>query len=157
MQASPDPDGAGYLTVRVVSNESSAVIEAEGTLSRATAAHLWTELMGLIHDTSMIAMSVAVDLSGISSSDGSLFVVLARAHTALKARRGHLYLIVADDEMLGLVHAAGFERITPVFMAREYRDRLEYRVEGRAPARVARRQQVIDLRDASRGSGRKGL
>ena len=151
MSNSPIPSARSFLTVQVTSNETSAIVEVRGGIERASAAHLLTDLMGLIHDTTSSTMvdSIAVDLSDVAHADGSLFMVLARAHTALKARRGHLYLIVADDEVLTLIHAAGFERITPVFMTRDYRDRVDAEVVARqAPARVNQRQRVIDLREA---------
>ena len=130
------------------------IVELDGEVTASASGRLTSELLAAI--TSGLA-TVAVDLSGVSGTDYSLFGSLARAHTATRARGGQLYLVVGDEQMLTALRISGFDRIAPVFFARAYRELLGRPPGERLTVRLGRRERVIDLRDSAHKYRREHL
>ena len=132
--------------------DAVGVVELDGEVTASASARLTSELLAAIDGG---LSTVAVDLSGVSGTDYSLFGSLARAHTATRARGGQLYLLVGDEQMLTALRISGFDRIAPVFFARAYRELLGRPSGERLTVRLSRRQRVIDLRDGAQRRGRR--
>lgn len=130
---------------RVAVLPAIGVLEVHGNIDGTVAKQLIYDLLDLARSG---ATSVAVDLSAVTASDFSLLAALARAHTAVRARAGHLYLMAASDAMLEQLRNSGLDRIAAVFLTRDYRDQVDQRAHGVTNVRVNRRNRVIDLRDA---------
>jgi len=143
-RTAPALDTTGFVTWRI-RRDGIAVLEIAGKVERRLAKQLAACLLDLVRTEATI---VGIDLSDVAASDFSLFSALARAHAALRARGGHLYLIVGDDRMLDQLHRSGFDRIATVVFGRAYREQITRRSGERPAVRLARRNGVIDLRDA---------
>jgi anti-anti-sigma regulatory factor len=137
-------DAFGSLTWRL-RRDGIAVVEIAGKVERRLAKQLAADLLDLVRSGTT---AVGIDLSEVDGSDFSLFTAFARAHAALRARSGHLYLIVGDDRMLDQLHRSGFDRIATVVFGRAYREQIARRSGERLTVRLTRRSSVIDLRDA---------
>ena len=142
LPALPDQDGS---VRRRVATAGVGVLEVDGEVSGSVAKQLAADLLELARDG---VCAVAVDLSGVTASEFSLLAALARAHTALRARGGQLYLIAGGDHTLERLRSSGFDRIVTVVFARSYREQLSPRPGEVLGVRVSRRNRVIDLRDA---------
>lgn len=125
---------------------TAGVVAVDGGVDAGVSSEITGALIELIRAGTT---AVAVDLSGVTETDYSLFGSLAKAHTAVKTAGGHLYLVVGDDRMLSWLRLSGFDRIAPVFLTRAYRDLIALPAGARVTARLARRSRVVDLHGAA--------
>lgn len=125
------------LTLRVTEiGDRSAVLDVLGAVHRSTVGALAAEVSDLR------ASLVVVDLSGVVLPNEWLPSGLAKAHAALIARKGRMRLVVDDDETFGLLYAAGFDRLSAVFVTRRCRDSPAARLYA-SRNRTSDRQRVI--------------
>jgi anti-anti-sigma factor len=108
--------GSAVLSLEIRAVEGCTVLELAGDFDSAGAPRVRETLTHLVDAT---AGPIVVDLGGISSIDNDALGVLIGADHRLQKRGDRLRIARPRSEVLGVVQAAGVDRVLRIYDTRE--------------------------------------